>query len=148
MSTDRSVTQNLVEVLEDGATGFASAAVMLRESGEPDLAQRFEAYASQRNQFKDELVRMATVYGDDVDESGSAKAAAHRVWMSVKDTLSGSDPEGILEAAEQGEDHAVGEFRSALDEDLSEGLRTVVQRQLADVDRVHVEVRELRDRHS
>ena len=47
--------------------------------------------------------------------------------------LAGSDADGVLEAAAQGEDHAVEEYESAMQADVSDGLRTVITRQFADV---------------
>ena len=145
MAADRNVTSNLIEVLEDGAAGFADAAEKLRDSDRPDLAPKFEAYAAQRAEFSAELERMAAAYGDDIDEDGSAKAAVHRMWMPVKDTLSGSDPEGVLDAAEQGEDHAVETYEDALKQDISADLRSTVQRQYSDVKAAHDEVKALRN---
>ena len=49
--------------------------------------------------------------------------------MSVKDALSGSDPSDVLDAAEQGEDHAVKQYEKALEPDISPALRALVARQ-------------------
>jgi uncharacterized protein (TIGR02284 family) len=68
--------------------------------------------------------------------------------MGLKDALTGSDPKGVLDAAEQGEDHAVKQFDKALKADLSAALRTVVERQRAAVKAAHDTVRALRDAHS
>lgn len=146
MSVDKDVTENVMEILEDGRDGFNDAAEKLRDSSRPDLAPRFEAFAAQRGQFYTELEQMAAAYGDDLDESGgSVRATMHRAWMAVKDTLSGDSPEGILDAAEQGEDHAVEAYEDGLKHDVSPNLRTVLERQLADVRRTHDEVKTLRN---
>ncbi len=145
MSTDRNVTENLIEILEDGATGFAHAAEKLRNSDRPDIALTFEGYSAQRAKFSAELEAMAAAYGDDVDEDGSVKASVHRIWMSVKDAVSGSDPDGVLDAAEQGEDHAVSAYEDALAQDISPNLRTTVQRQFAEVKTTHDDVKALRN---
>ncbi len=148
MSTDKNVTTNLIEVLEDGAKGFASAADRLKETDRPDLAVKFAEFSTQRAQFSAELEKMAAAYGDDIEEDGSIKATVHRAWMAVKDTLSGSDPEGVLDAAEQGEDYAVDAYEEALKQEISIDLRTTVQRQFADVKATHDQVRALRNAHS
>jgi uncharacterized protein (TIGR02284 family) len=145
MSTDRSVTNDLIETLEDGRKGFAAAADKLADSDRADLATTFRGYAGQRAEFSAELQKLASAYGDDTDDSGSAAAAVHRGWMSLKDAISGSDPKGVLEAAEQGEDHAVSEYRDALAKDISTDLRVVVERQYDAIDMAHDEVRRLRD---
>lgn len=149
MSNDRKVTKDLIQTCKDGSEGFAKAADKLTEAGETDLATQFRQFGTERQQFASELDDLAKQYGDDADTSGSVAAAAHRGWMAVKDVLAGSgDPEGVLDAAEQGEDHAKSEYAKALDEDISPTLRTVVQRQYAAVQHAHDTVRDLRDAHA
>ena len=145
MSTDSRVTKDLMQTLEDGKDGFTRAADKLAESDRPDLSTKMRAYADQRAAFSTELETLAATYGDDIDESGSVAGAIHRGWMSVKDAISGSDPDGVLDAAEQGEDHAVSEYEDALGKDISPELREVVQRQFTGVKQAHDEVRALRD---
>ena len=143
MSTDEKVTKELIQTLEDGTNGFQSAAEKLSDSDRADLATRFTTYSAERSRFADELRSIAAAYGDQVDDSGSIAAAAHRGWMAVKDTISGSSPSGVLDVAEQGEDHAVSEYRKALDADISPELRSVVQRQFQSVQATHDEVKSL-----
>lgn len=144
MTDDRHVTSYLVEVLEDGRKGFASAAEKLADSDRPDLAPTFARWGERRAQFKEELQALAAAYGDDIDGSGSAEAALHRGWMALKDLVAGSDPDGVLEAAVQGEEHAVEEYQKALGhDDLSPELRLVIERQFAEVSEVQAEVRAL-----
>jgi uncharacterized protein (TIGR02284 family) len=67
--------------------------------------------------------------------------------MTLKDALTGYDPHAVLAAAEMGEDHAVEEYEDALEEvDLGDDLRNLIARQAGDVQRVHDQVRNLRDR--
>jgi uncharacterized protein (TIGR02284 family) len=148
MSTDAEVTKDLIETLEDGKDGFAKGAEKLAADGSPDVAATFREFSAQRARFSDELRELGAHHGDDIDESGSVAAAVHRGWMSLKDALSGSDPKGVLDVAEQGEDHAVKQFEKALTEDISASLRTVVERQYRDVQAAHDTVRALRDAHA
>ncbi len=145
MSTDATVTKDLIETLEDGRQGFATAADKLDDSDRADLAPRFREFSEQRASMSAELEVLAATYGDHIDEDGSVTAALHRGWMSLKDALTGSSPKGVLDAAEQGEDHAVKEFTKALDEDISASLADVVRRQLVDITASHDEVKRLRD---
>ena len=147
MSTDQDVTKDLIEALEDGEDGFAKGADKLAESDTPDLATKFREFSQQRAQFSSELRAMAQNYGDRIVESGSVAAAIHRGWMGLKDALAGSDPKGVLDAAEQGEDHALKQYDKALAADISAELRTVVERQRVDVKMAHDTVRSLRDAH-
>lgn len=145
MSTDERTTTDLIETLRDGEKGFADAAEKLESTDRADLAPQFQKYALQRGTFAAELERMAARYGDDIDENGSAAAALHRGWMALKDALSGDSASGVLDAAEQGEDHAVSEYEKALAADISPELRTVVSRQFNEIKLAHDEVKALRN---
>ena len=145
MSNDAKVSKNIVEVLEDGKKGFDHAADKLAESNRADLAPMFREFSEQRAGFAAELTTMAAAYGDEIDEHGSVKGTVHRGWMAVKDALSGSDPDGILDAAEQGEDHAVDSYKKALDEDISPELKDVLRRQMGTVQATHDQVKALRN---
>lgn len=145
MSTDRKVTKSLIATLEDGRKGFEQAADRLADSDQPDLSAMFRTYAGERAAMSSELETMAAAYGDDIDEDGTAVAAAHRGWLAVKDAITGSSASGVLDAAAQGEEHAVSEYRDALGEDISPELRAVLVRQLATVQAAHNDVVARRD---
>lgn len=143
MSADEKTAKDLVETLRDGQNGFAASADKLADSERPEWAETMRRLQQQRVQFAQEIVAMGHEYGDDVDESGSALAKVHRGWLSLKDALTGDKPSGVLDAAVQGEDHTVSEYEKALEQDLSDGFRTVVQRQHAAVVAARDEVKAL-----
>jgi len=143
MSDDEKVAKQLVETLKDGERGFASAAEKLRDSDRPEWATTLQRLSEQRASFHREIVDLGHEYGDDVDESGTATAALHRGWISLKDALTGDDAGSVLGAAETGEDHAVSEYEKALQRDLSSGFREVVSRQHAAVVSARDEVKAL-----
>ena len=147
MSTDARIAKDLVETLKDGRDGFTAAAERLRGSDQPELAATMQRLAEQRAQFAGEIVAMGHDYGDDVDESGSAAGALHRGWLKVKDAVTGDDAGSVLGAAVTGEDHAVSEYEKALGEDLSDGFRSVLQRQHDSVVAAREEVSQLQDAH-
>ena len=129
MSADEKAAKDLVETLKDGERGFAAAADKLRDSDRPEWASVLQRLSEQRAGFRREIVALGHEYGDDVDASGSAAAALHRGWISLKDALTGDDAGSVLGAAVTGEDHAVSEYERALQQDLSAGFRAVVERQ-------------------
>ena len=143
MSDDEKAAKELVETLKDGERGFADAAEKLRDSNHPEWSTALTGLSEQRASFRREIVELGHEYGDDVDESGSAAAALHRGWISLKDALTGDDAGSVLKAAETGEDHAVSEYEKALELDLSSGFRDVVTRQHASVLAARDEVKAL-----
>ena len=143
MSDDAKAAKELVETLKDGEKGYATAADKLRDSDRPEWATTMQRLSQQRAGFWREIVDMGHEYGDDVDESGTVAAAVHRGWLSLKDAVTGDDPDAVLKAAETGEDHAVSEYEDAVKMDLSAGFREVVVRQQADVRAAREELRAL-----
>ena len=143
MSDDEKVAKDLVETLKDGERGFASAAEKLQDGDRPAWAPTLQRLSMQRAGFRREIVEMGHEYGDDVDESGSAAAALHRGWITLKDALTGDDAGSVLGAAVTGEDHAVSEYEKALEKDLSAGFRGVVSRQHAAIVAARDEVKAL-----
>lgn len=143
MSDDAKAAQELVETLRDGEKGYTQAAERVRDGDHAQWAGTLERLAAQRREFRAEIVALGHEYGDDVDESGTAAAALHRGWMALKDALTGDDPQGVLGAAVTGEDHAITEYDKALEQDLSEGFRSVVERQRSAVRAARDEVKAL-----
>ena len=144
MSDDNSAAKELVETLRDGERGFASAAEKLRDS-HPEWAAALQKLSEQRAGFRQEIVDLGHAYEEDVDESGTVAAALHRGWISLKDALTGDAAGPVLGAAVTGEDHAVSEYQSALEKDLSDGFRQVVARQHEAVVAARDEVKALQD---
>lgn len=144
--TTQTVLNDLVGTLEDGRKGFTQGSERLRKDGNIELAGTFQELSQQRARFSQELQAEAKRHDISINSDGSALGSMHRGWMTLKDAIAGDDPDGVLEAAEQGEDHAVGEYRKALEsDDLAGTLRTMVERQALEVKGAHDRVRALRD---
>lgn len=139
------VLEDLIETLEDGRKGFEQAAERIEDSDDPSLAIDLRRFAQQRTEFSVELRQLAGSQGIEIDEEGSTGGALHRGWLSLKDALTGDDPQAVLAAAETGEDHAVSEYEDALAEDLPVDVRSVVERQARAVKSAHDEVKAFRD---
>ena len=144
MSTDESVATDLIRTLENGKEGFDTAAQKLDDSDRPDVAIKFREFAQQRAAMSDELKAVAGAYGDDVDQRSTLPGALHRGWIAVKDALTGDSADAVIAAAETGEDHALEQYREALEADISPEFRPLVARQLASVQASHDYVRGLK----
>jgi uncharacterized protein (TIGR02284 family) len=136
---------DIIQTLEDGHKGFATAAEKAETDGRQDLALEFRQYSEQRATFSNQLRSHAAERGLDVDAGPSVAGTMHRGWMKLKDALSGADVSGVLEAAEQGEDHAVAEYVRALDDDIDGELRALLGQQFTEIQATHDRVRNLRD---
>ena len=132
---------DLIETCEDGRKGFADAAEHLTDRS---ARQAFVELGRERGRFAAELRDLVRRKGGEAHEDDSMAAAFHRAWLSLKDALGGGD-HAILAEAERGEDHAVSEYQDALDKNLPDDVRVVVERQYQVVKGSHDRVRALRD---
>ena len=133
----------LIETSKDGEKGFALAA---RDTKEPELNDVFRQGEEACRAAAAELQDQARQLGGDAAEFGSMKAAAHRGWISLKTAMSSRDDTAILEECERGEDYAQVRYGAALNVDLPEPVRSVIERQYAGVKANHDRVRALRNR--
>jgi uncharacterized protein (TIGR02284 family) len=134
-TTINDVLSELIETLEDGRKGFAQGADKLSGSNRPQLAQQFQASAQQRAEFADQLRSAAGASAPEVDSSGTATAALHRGWMSLKDALTSDDPDAVVKAAITGEEHALSEYDDALGhDDISADMRQTLTDQRGEIE--------------
>lgn len=131
--TNSAVVEDLIETLEDGRKGFGQAADKIADDGRADLASKFRELSSQRARFSAQLREWAGTKSVDIREEGSIGGAMHRGWISLKDALTGDNADAVVGAVKTGEQHAVTEFEDALEKDIDESLRQIVQTQAAAV---------------
>lgn len=137
----------LIDTIENGRRGFAQGAEKLAKDGHPELAKAFEELSRQRASFAAELRALSPDLTFDTADTGTVPGALHRGWLALKDALSGNDPHGVLDAAEQGEDHAIADYSAALERDLPMTVRSVVERQYGEIRQAHDRVKALRDQN-
>lgn len=143
-----SVIENLLETVQNGRKGFAEAADKLDDDGNEQLASEMRQLSQQRLRMSNELKALAVAEGSPIaNGNGSVAGKLHRSFMALRDALTGEDPYAVLAAAEQGEDHAVAEYKRALGEEIPGSVRAVVERQFREVQTAHDRVRDLRDRN-
>lgn len=137
------IIQNLIETCRDGQNGYRDAAEHVKDA---DVRRFFNEQSLQRATFAGELEDIARQLGEsDVDRSGSTAAAMHRAWIDFKANV-GMGDDGVIAAAETGEDAAKKAYEDALKEDLPADVRSTIERQAQSVIRAHNRVRDIRDR--
>jgi uncharacterized protein (TIGR02284 family) len=144
---DKDVVSQLNELIEtskDGEQGFLKAA---RDSKSPELKALFAEGATRCAAGARELQDLVRGLGGDPEKSGSATAALHRGWISVKEALSARDDKAILEEVERGEDYAKAQYRKATEMALPPNVKAVVERQYRGVVANHDKVKALRERY-
>lgn len=140
-----SVLNGLVETCKDGEKGFRTAAEGITNG---ELATLFLNYAEQRASFAAELQAEVRRLGGDPETGGTAMGAVHRGWIDIKSAVAGKDEGAVITEAERGEDHAVHEYREALEKNLPTNVQTVVENQYIHVRDAHDHIRALERLHS
>jgi uncharacterized protein (TIGR02284 family) len=134
----------LIETSKDGQQGFALAA---KDSKDPRLAQFFREGEQSCRVAAEELQNEVSSLGEKPEDSGSAKGAMHRGWVSLKTAATSRDDKAILEECERGEDYAKSKYAEALKMDLPSPIRNLVQKQYQGVIANHDKVRDLRNQY-
>jgi uncharacterized protein (TIGR02284 family) len=145
MATDNddiiSTLNNLIETCKDGQSGFQAAADGVKNG---DLKTLFHTYSQQRAAFAVELQNEVRRLGGDPEKTGSLAASLHRGWIDIKAAVTGEDEAAVISECERGEDSAVRNYKDALaDEGLPGDLRSIVERQFAQVKEAHDRIRSL-----
>jgi len=63
--------------------------------------------------------------------------------MGLRAALTGGDDEAVIGECERGEEAALAEYRAALGVDLPASVRSMVERQFAEVKKAHDHIRSL-----
>ena len=135
-----STLNNLIETCKDGENGFRTAADGVKNS---ELKTLFLTYSQQRAQFAAELQSEVRHLGGNPEDTGSVAASLHRGWINIKSAVTGEDEGAVISECERGEDSAVRNYQSALNEDLPANIRETVERQYAQVKEAHDRIRDL-----
>ena len=137
------VLNDLIETSKDGEYGFTTSA---ERATSVELKQTFLRRASDCARAAGELQALVVEYGGKAEDSGTVAGAVHRGWVSVRDALSGTTDQAILDECERGEDVALSRYRKARRrEQLPPAVRQVVERQMAGVQANHDQIKALRD---
>lgn len=136
------VLNDLLETSMDGALGFQNAS---EHTESPALREVFYARAQDCQRASDELRAQILALGGKAEEHGTAGGALHRGWINLRDKITGQHDAAMLEECERGEDVAKGRYEKALQKDLPERIRLMVQREYQGVLRNHDQIRTLRN---
>ena len=135
-----STLNNLIETCKDGQNGFREAAEGVKNT---ELKTLFLAYSQQRAQFAGELQNEVLRMGSEPEKTGSVAAKLHRGWIDIKSAVTGEDEGAIIAECERGEDSAVKNYQEALNEDLPENIRAIIEQQFTQVKEAHDRIRTL-----
>ena len=139
MADTNDLVKTVIQVLNDGARGFADIGEHIQS---PELKSFFLAESRTRGQYATELKAAA---GLSEDVGGTVAGTVHRSWGDLKAKLGGGD-HTLLDTAEQGEDAAKKAYQEALDDTgLSSSVRSILLQQQPHVQASHDKVKGYRN---
>lgn len=133
----------LIEICKDGEKGFREAAEDI-EIGYYQIL--FQEYARQRSQFASALQQEVRKLGGNPDRKGSMAGTIHRGWMNLRSTVNQKTNELIIRECERGEETALKNYRKALDLDLPETLKSLIQTQYQTIRHTHGRIKAMEDK--
>lgn len=138
-----STLNDLIETCKDGEQGFRTCAENVESQ---QLKSTLNQHARECAQGAQELQGLVKTLGGEAEKTSSVSGAMHRGWIDIKSAVTGKDEEAVLNECERGEDMALESYRNALDKDLPQDIRSIVERQFHGVMRNHDQVKQMRNR--
>ena len=123
-NADTTTLNTLIATLLDSIDGYTKSAQDVKDR---DLADRFKARARERQSAVAGLQAAVARLGGNPEDDGTLLAGAHRAFLSLKEAVTGSDDQAIINEIERGEDYLKGKFETALQaDDLSAETRGAI----------------------
>jgi len=143
-NTETTTLNTLIATLLDSIDGYTKSAQDVRD---PDLAQRFSARARERQSAVAGLQAAVASCGGNPEDDGTLLASAHRAFLNLKEAVTGTDDQAILNEVERGEDYLKSKFEAALKmDDLSPTARGAIATAWDSVKSGHDEMSALKHR--
>jgi uncharacterized protein (TIGR02284 family) len=136
--------QDLLETSKEGERGFLLATQDNREPGIVDVLKDGEESCRAAAAELQDQVRLL---GGAPEVGRTVKAPVYRGWISFKAVAIPRDAKLILEECERGEDYAKARYEEAMNVELTESLRAILERQYQRLVAIHCRVRLLRNRY-
>ena len=135
------LVNGLVETTIDSADGYAEAA---KDADGVRYKDLFERRAQERRSIASELQDEVRRLGGEAKDDGTILAAAHRVFLNLKDSITKGD-EAVINEVEAGEDHIKAKYEKALqDTDVDVQTRAVIEKAWTSVKSGHDQMRDLK----
>ena len=142
MANAISILNDLIETSKDGEKGFRTSAEDTRNG---ELKSVFVARAQDCAKAAADLQQLVTRLGGNPESGGTVAGAVHRGWVNLKSSVTDRSDLAILEECERCEDVAKARYKKALEADLPDDIRDIIQHQYDGAVRNHDQVRDLRD---
>jgi len=141
-SHDISTLNGLIATTIDSVEGYTDAAKDIENAR---LGQTFTSRAQERRTVATSLQSEVSRLGGNPEDDGTVLAGAHRVFLDLKEAVTGKDDKAIVNEVERGEDHIKAKFEDAMkDDDLSPETRSAIGSAWGSIKAGHDEMRDLK----
>jgi uncharacterized protein (TIGR02284 family) len=135
------LVNGLVETTIDSADGYEEAA---KDAEGARFKELFTKRAAERRSVASDLQGEVRRLGGEPKDDGTILAAAHRVFVNLKDSLTKGD-EAVVNEVEAGEDHIKHKFEKALgDTDVDTQTRAAIEKAWTSVKAGHDQMRDIK----
>ncbi|MEI6560344.1 MAG: PA2169 family four-helix-bundle protein [Rhodospirillaceae bacterium] len=107
------IINGLIEATVDSADGYHEAA---KDARNPVFKTMFETRSTRRKQLATGLQAEVRALGGKPADDGTILAATHRIFLNLKNLVTGDD-ESVIAEIEAGEDYIKAKFERALQEE-------------------------------
>ena len=132
----------LIETCRDGEFGFRASA---EQAHSESLRSTLLARSQDCHTAADQLRAWVAQLGGKAENGGTTLSSLLRGWVAVKASLSTYDDLAVLEDCERGEDSALKRYRKALEHELPDPIRHLVEHQYEGAKHNHLQIRTMRD---
>lgn len=137
-SKDTTTLNTVIATLLDSVDGYTKSAQDVRDR---DLANRFNARARERQGAVAGLQSAVARLGGNPEGDGTLLAGAHRAFLNLKEVVTGTDDQAIINEVERGEDYLKSKFETALKNvDLAPDARAAIDQAWTSVKAGHDEM--------
>ena len=121
------ILNDLIEISKDGEEGFRTSAELVEDENLTKIfLERAEGCKKAVSVLQNKIKELGV---DSPEGSGSIVGTLHRGWLNIKTMVSSDNNSAVLEECERAESVAKDIYTKALEQDLPEEIRNIVQQQ-------------------
>lgn len=141
-SNENNAVNDLITVTIDSGNGYRKAA---EAADNQAFRTIFTDRANERDAIVQDMQRHVLEHGDTPEDDGSVAAGLHRIFLNLRDVVTGRDDKAIIAEVERGEDYIKAKYEKVLaDSELAPDVRELVQNAYVKVKAGHDQMRDLK----